>query len=226
MRIALTHNLRLSDSEEEAEFDTRETIDALSEALERLGHRVERIEVSGPASRTVARLEAYNPDLIFNTAEGRRGRFREAFYPALFEELGFPYTGSDAYVLALTLDKQLTKLVLGQHGVDCPKVRLITAADWKHACETIVGGVPLPCIVKPNYEGSSKGIGDDSVAREPRQLTKIVARMLESYPAGVLVEEYIPGTDITVPMIENVGDEGVLAPVEYVIAPDARSKYN
>jgi D-alanine-D-alanine ligase len=94
MRIALTHNLRISDSEEEAEFDTRETVDALASAIERLGHRVERIEVSGPASRTVARLEAYGPDLIFNTAEGRRGRFREAFFPALFDELGMPYTGS------------------------------------------------------------------------------------------------------------------------------------
>ena len=51
MRLALTHNIRLTDSEDEAEFDTRETIDALSTALERLGHRVERIEVSGPASR-------------------------------------------------------------------------------------------------------------------------------------------------------------------------------
>src|SRR6187549_3701359 len=120
MKIALTHNLRLTDSEEEAEFDTRETVEALAGALERLGHRVERIEVSGPASRTVSRLEAYSPDLIFNTAEGRRGRFREAFFPALFEELGFPYTGSDAYALAVTLDKQLTKLILKEHGIRTP----------------------------------------------------------------------------------------------------------
>ena len=84
MRIALTHNLRLSDSEEEAEFDTEATVTALSSAIERLGHKVERMEVSGPASRTVARLEAFSPDLIFNTAEGRRGRFREAFFPGLW----------------------------------------------------------------------------------------------------------------------------------------------
>src|SRR5450432_1692112 len=118
MRIALTHNLRLTDAEEEAEFDTEETVSALAAAIERLGHRLERFEVSGPASRTVARLEAYNPDLVFNTAEGRRGRFREAFYPALFEELGFNYTGSDAYVLTVTLDKWLTKLVLSKQGID------------------------------------------------------------------------------------------------------------
>src|SRR5689334_25356553 len=107
MRIALTFNLRLTDSEEEAEFDTAETVDALAAAIERLGHRLERFEVSGPASRTVARLEAYSPDLTFNTAEGRRGSLREAFYLALFAELGFPYTGSDAYALVVTLDKQL-----------------------------------------------------------------------------------------------------------------------
>ena len=68
MRIALTYNLRLSDSEEEAEFDTAETVNTLAGAIERLGHRLERVEVSGPASRIVARLEAYSPDLIFNTA--------------------------------------------------------------------------------------------------------------------------------------------------------------
>src|SRR5215468_64701 len=131
MRIALTFNLRLSDSEEEAEFDTEDTVNALAGAIERLGHRLERFEVSGPASRIVSRLEAYNPELIFNTAEGRRGRFREAFYPALFEELGFAYTGSDAYVLTVTLDKWLTKLVLGQRGIDTPRGRLITPDEHR-----------------------------------------------------------------------------------------------
>ena len=80
------------------------------------GTRSRRSRSSGPASHLAARIEAFAPDLIFNTAEGRRGRAREAFYPALFEELGFPYTGSDAYVLTVTLDKWLTKLVLARAG--------------------------------------------------------------------------------------------------------------
>src|SRR6267154_2421823 len=129
MRIAFTHNLRLTDSEEEAEFDTVETVDAIAEGLRAGGHDVEKIEVTGPASHLAARIVSIGPDLIFNTAEGRRGRAREAFYPALFEELGFPYTGSDAYVLMVTLDKWLTKLVLAQQGVDCPRGKLVTAAD-------------------------------------------------------------------------------------------------
>ena len=225
MKIAFTHNLRLTDSEEEAEFDSAETVTAIAAALTTGGHEVEKIEVSGPASHLAARIEAFAPDLIFNTAEGRRGRAREGFYPALFEELGFPYTGSDAYVLTISLDKWLTKLVLSGQGIDTPRARLLTPRDLPSLVEGSLG-VPVPAIVKPNYEGSSKGIGDESVARDWRSLRTIVERMLRQYPAGVLVEEFIQGIDITVPFVEGLGDEGILAPVEYVIEAAARSKYN
>lgn len=214
MRIALTHNLRLSDSEEEAEFDTEETVNALSAAIERLGHRVEKMEVSGPASRTVARLEAFSPDLIFNTAEGRRGRFREAFFPALFEELGFPYTGSDAYALAVTLDKQLSKLILREQGVRTPGWQFVEKVS-----ELRSDDLHFPVIVKPNFEGSSKGITQDSVAESVDDLKRKVSQALEKYPDGVLVEEFIAGRDLTVPFLEAVDNDfdGVLSPVEYVI---------
>ncbi|HET6923894.1 MAG TPA: D-alanine--D-alanine ligase, partial [Anaeromyxobacteraceae bacterium] len=220
MRIALTHNLRLSDAEDEAEFDTRETVDALAGAIERLGHRVERIEVSGPASRAVARLEAFGPDLVFNTAEGRRGRFREAFFPALFEELGMPYTGSDAWTLSLTLDKQLTKLVLAQHGVPTPRWQYLESPG-----QLQLSALRLPVIVKPNFEGSSKGITQDSVVEEPLRLHGVVAAALERYPAGVLVEEFVAGRDLTVPFLEAAAEDrnGVLQPVEYLVAESARA---
>jgi D-alanine-D-alanine ligase len=189
-------------------------VDALASAIERLGHRVERIEVSGPASRTVARLEAYGPDLIFNTAEGRRGRFREAFFPALFDELGMPYTGSDAYALAVTLDKQLTKLVLTQHGVTTPRWQYVENPRFLQTC-----ALRYPVIVKPNFEGSSKGITQDSVVEDPLRLHEVVSAGLRKYPAGLLVEEFIAGRDVTVPYLEKAAPErgGVLQPVEYVI---------
>jgi len=220
MRIALTHNLRLSDAEEEAEFDSTETVNLLAGAIERLGHRVERVEVSGPASRTATRLEAFGPDLIFNTAEGRRGRFREAFFPALFDELGMPYTGSDAWVLAVTLDKQLTKLLLQQHGVPTPRWQYVE--DPQRLVPT---ALRFPVMVKPNFEGSSKGITQDSVVEDAGRLHSAVAEALRRYPAGVLVEEYIAGRDITVPFLEAADDErsGVLQAVEYVIDERARA---
>ena len=215
MRIALTHNLQVSDSEEEAEFDSRETIAALASAMERLGHRVDPIEVGGPATVTVARLEAYAPDLIFNTAEGRRGRFREAFFPALFEELGLPYTGSDPYVLAITLDKRLTKVMAAEYGVATPQWQFVEALG-----ELDSSRFRYPVIVKPNFEGSSKGITQDSVVEEAGRLGPKVAAMLERYPAGILVEEFIAGKDVTVPYLEKLaehGNTGILSPSEYVI---------
>src|SRR3954447_12285960 len=153
MRIALTHNVRMTAAEEEAEFDSPETIDAIARALEKSGHRVERIEVTGPASRLVARLEAFAPDMVFNIAEGRRGKMRRGFYPALFDELGIEATGSDAYALCVTLDKALTKKVLAGFGVPSPRGRLVTREGMKN------GGLDdfaFPVIAKPNFEGSSK----------------------------------------------------------------------
>src|SRR3954454_11267198 len=147
MKIAFTHNLKLTESEEEAEFDDAETVAAIAGALAASGHEVEKIEVSGPASHLAARLEAFAPDLIFNTAEGRRGRAREEFYPALFEELGFPYTGSDAYVLTVTLDKWLTKLVLGQRRIATPRGPLIPPEESRRLREPGTLGLALPVIV-------------------------------------------------------------------------------
>src|SRR6185369_17261498 len=174
MRIAFTHNLRLTDSEEEAEFDTVETVDAIAEGLRAGGHEVEKVEVTGPASHLAARIESIGPDLIFNTAEGRRGRFREAFYPALFEELGFPYSGSDAYGLAVTLDKQLTKLILKEHGIRTPEWQYVEQASELRPQE-----LRFPVIVKPNFEGSSKGITQDSIAETVDEVRLKVAAALD-----------------------------------------------
>ncbi len=213
MRIAFTHNVRLSASEQEAEFDTPRTIEALAQALARLGHQVEPVEVSGPASRTVARLEALDPDLIFNTAEGTRGRYREAFYPGLFEQLGIPYTGSDAYTCALTLDKEVTKLLLASRDILTPNGAFVEdLATFSRS------DLRFPLIVKPNFEGSSKGIGPDAVVDTAAELRDRLASTLAAYPQGVLVEEYIAGVDVTVGFLERLGTNngGILPAVEYV----------
>lgn len=216
MRVAFTYNLLLNPgSEEEAEFDPPETVEALSDALNRLGLDVEPLEVSGPASRLVARLEALSPDLVFNTAEGRQGRYREAFYPALFEQLGLPYTGSDAYACALTLDKAQTKLLLASNGLPTPRWRFVASLSGWTAPD-----LRYPVMVKPNFEGSSKGITQDSVIERPEDLRDAVGAMLARYPAGVLVEEYVEGVDVSVPFLEK---PGVLTPGEYLFdAPGRR----
>jgi D-alanine-D-alanine ligase len=221
MKVAFTHNLRLTDvreTEKEAEYDSAETVSAIATALEAAGHEVEKVEVSGPASGLLERLEAIDPDIIFNTAEGQTGRMREAFYPAMFEELGIPYTGSDAYTNTITLDKWLTKLVVQRAGIDTARAQLVTVKNFDYVTERGLG-LAFPVIVKPNHEGSSKGIYNgalgSSVIREPRDLMSALKVALRTYPDGVLVEEYIEGSDIALGFIEGVGhDDGLLTPVE------------
>src|SRR5215216_1307322 len=181
MKVAFTHNLRLTDvreTEKEAEYDSAETVSAIAAAIEAAGHEVEKVEVSGPASNLLERLETIDPDIIFNTAEGHSGRMREAFYPSLFEELGIPYTGSDAYTNAVTLDKWLTKLLVQRAGIDTARGMLVTPRNFDQVIER-GAGLAFPVIVKPNHEGSSKGIYNSDLARgllgssvvkEPRDL--------------------------------------------------------
>ena len=223
MKVAFTYNLRLTDvreTEKEAEYDSAETVNAIAQALEAAGHEVEKVEVSSPASNLLERLEAIDPDIVFNTAEGTTGRMREALYPALFEELSIPYTGSDAYTNAITLDKWLTKLMLSKSGVETARGVLVTIRNFEQIIER-GAGLAFPVIVKPNHEGSSKGIYNgalgSSVIKEPRDLPAALKAALRAYPDGVLVEEYIEGIDIAVGFIDGVGhDDGLLTPVELV----------
>src|SRR3954469_13525516 len=175
MKVAFTHNLRLTDvreTEKEAEYDSAETVSAIAAAIEAAGHEGEKVEVSGPASNLLERLEATAPDITVNTAEGQSGRRREAFYPALFEELGVPYTGSDAYTNALTLDKWLAKLIVQRAGIDTARAVLGPVRDLDEVSQRGLG-LAFPVIVKPNHEGSSKGIYNgaigSSVVREPKE---------------------------------------------------------
>lgn len=210
MLIALTHNLQLdSRDEDEAEFDRPETIAFLVEQLRGLGHEVEAVEVGGPIEGTIARLRALAPELVFNTAEGRRGRVREGLWPALFEELGLPYTGSDAFTCVLTLDKRMSKRLVAAEGVPTPTALLVERLG-----DLDFDVVEYPAIVKPNFEGSSKGIAIDSVVDGRARLEAKVATMLGRYPDGVLVERFIAGRDLTVAWLEGTSpDTGGVLPI-------------
>jgi hypothetical protein len=124
MRIGLTYNLKpsrpLSSADDPIdryeEFDSEETVDAVAQALRRLGHEVERLGW-GPALLDALTAPRDRLDGVFNFAEGVGGRGRESQVPAMLEMLGIPNTGSDPVALALALDKGLAKLFAADHGI-------------------------------------------------------------------------------------------------------------
>lgn len=217
MKIAITYNEKRSGAESDAEFDTRDAIAQIARLVASLGHTVVPVDVNGSVPRLVAELERISPDLVFNFAEGERGAFREAFFPALFEQLGFAHTGSSASALSVCLDKALAKRVVAGARVRVPRGQLV-----RRACELVAPNT-WPVIVKPNLEGSSKGITTDSVIREPARLVPAVQRALARYPSGVLVEEMIAGVDVGVGWVEGIG---LLPPIAYHCGDDPHAIYD
>jgi D-alanine-D-alanine ligase len=196
---------RSHEGDDEAEWDPPETIIAIANALARQGHIVVHLEATPDLPRVLAEADV---DLIFNIAEGVEGRNREAQVPALCELLGIPYTGSDSATLAIALDKALGKKVLLQHDILTPKFQVMESHR-----ERLDADMKFPLIVKPNSEGSSKGIDAKNVVDTEEELRAAVKNCVEKYRQPALIEEYITGREFTVGLL---GDKRprVLPPME------------
>src|SRR5213078_934841 len=163
MRIGITYDLKadgpvrpdLPDDFQE-EFDSPDTVEAIASVLGGLGHRVERL---GDGRELLERLLADPPDFVFNIAEGQGvGRSREARVPAVLEMLGIPYSGSDPLTLAVTLDKDCAKRLVQSAGLAVPRGVLVHSPKSRVQSPIADPGLSFPLIVKPAWEGSSKGI--------------------------------------------------------------------
>jgi D-alanine-D-alanine ligase len=192
---------------EVAEFDSDDTIDAIAAALTELGHRVDRI---GHARNLCRRLVAGNTwELVFNISEGLKGRSREAQTPAILELYDVPYTFSDPLVSAVTLDKAVAKRLVRDAGLATAPFELVSSIS---DCDRIRFGYPM--FAKPVAEGSSKGIDDQSLIRDRRQLDEVVTRLVHDYQQPVLVEAFLPGREFTVGMVGTGKDVELVGMME------------
>ena len=188
------------------EFDNPATVEAIASVLRGLGHEVEKL---GDGRELVERLLARPPEFVFNFAEGQGvGRSREARVPAVLEMLGIPHTGSDPLTLAVTLDKECAKRLVRHEGVAVPEgVVIEPGVDPYDALGAWASGgptsFPFPAIAKPAWEGSSKGIRGKCLVEDPRVLSGVVEALRRDYLQPVLLEQFIPGDELTVGMVGN-----------------------
>ncbi|MEO8036744.1 MAG: D-alanine--D-alanine ligase [Acidobacteriota bacterium] len=192
MRIGLTYNLKPAGAtgDQYEEFDSVETIESLEAAMRANGHEPVRL---GWGREMLDALEREQVDGVFNIAEGVGGRSRESQVPATLEMLGIPCSGSDAVAIGITLDKALAKLLARSGG--------IATAPWEvlHNQREVV--LRFPLFAKPAAEGSSMGITATSRCETPDELKAAVDRLLPYGP--VLVEEYLPGDEYTVGIVDG-----------------------
>lgn len=169
------------------------TIDTIVRSLEAAGHAVTLVEATQDLPRWFL---THQVDLVFNIAEGTHGEYRESQVPAILESLGVPFTGSGSVTLAVALDKAKTKQILTAEGIPTPRWQLFPSAET-----ALSPSLEFPLIVKPNHEGSSKGISRESVVGDEAALRRQVAFVIARYRQEALVEEFIQGAELTVGVI-------------------------
>jgi D-alanine-D-alanine ligase len=199
-------------SDREAEFDPPSTLEAVRTALRELGYEVVDLEAT---PELPAKLLEAKVDMVFNIAEGIRGRYRESQVPALLELLNIEHTGSDAAALGVTLDKGLAKRVVSAEGVATPQFFPMMTGR-----EKLPAGFPFPAIAKPIAEGSSKGVTPKSVVGSEAELREAVRRQLEQYRQPILVETYLPGREFTVALLGHRRPR-ILPPMEILFGESA-----
>ena len=200
MRIVLTGNLKRKDESKPldyfSEFDSVETIDAIIGVLKNRGHSVEFVDVE--YSHFLSYFRENRVDIVFNIAEGKCGKFRESEVPAVLDYLNIPYTGSNTFSLALALNKAITKKILKAENIPTPNFQVFSKLDKQLDLR-----LRFPVIVKPNREGSAKGISLSNVVNNKEELNKKVGEVIGTYNQEALVEEFIEGRELTVGILEN-----------------------
>jgi D-alanine-D-alanine ligase len=187
--------------EDTAEFDKQETVDAIDQALRKMGFDTEPV---GNCFQLIEALASGRKwDLVFNIVEGLYGDGRESVVPAILDQYKIPYVFSGPVILGVSLNKYLTRLIVSAAGVPVSPGMLISSMDDIKKCN-----LEYPLFIKPVSEGTGKGINEKSMLSSPAELKEMAEWILKRFDQPALVEEYLPGREFTVGVI-GTGDESV-----------------
>ena len=135
---------------------------------------------------------------------------------AALDALKIPYTGPGVQASQIAMDKVKTKMVL--------ELKNVPTAKWSLASpDTEKPPLPLPVVVKPPCDGSSVGISKVSAESDWPKARDLAFSAIASSsqvlktsePPTVLVEEFIPGREFTVAVVD-----GKAWPVIEIVAKD------
>lgn len=189
---------------------------AIANALERLGHRVVRADIS-PLDASA--LDREGMDLVFIALHGQFGESGQVQTMCKTRELR--YIGSGPRASELAMDKAAAKQIFKRVGLNTPDWMVIEEFHRRSQTTQWLAELPPPVVVKPVDGGSSIDvvIAHDEAARD-----KALSELTDKY-GRAMVERFIPGREFTVGI---VGKE-VLPVLE--IVPDGefydyRAKYS
>jgi D-alanine-D-alanine ligase len=145
-----------------------------------------------PAEIAIAQFDWTPLDVAFLVLHGEFGE--DGQVQALLDELGVPYTGSDAEASRIAFSKSATKARLQLAHIPTPDAVIINRADSLESLHQRARALGFPLVVKPDTQGSSLGV---SIVFEESQLDAAIATCFELDQYGLL-ETYIAGGEWTV----------------------------
>ncbi|MCX6004254.1 MAG: ATP-grasp domain-containing protein [Chloroflexi bacterium] len=203
LKVAIIYNDPYTDipnqiGESEAIIGVMEEVVAVRKALIKLGHIVQQVPLHRPLDEARNTLQTIRADLIFNIFEGfDDDPTSEPVIARWMEDLKIRFTGNPSHVLALTLDKVQTKLVLNTVGIKTPLYQVLNLDIVTHF------NLEFPCIVKPKSEDASHGLLPESVVYNMQQLANQVERVSSNFGGSALVEEFIDGREFNASILGN-----------------------
>lgn len=158
-------------------------------ALREAGFTVLEIDVTRDIQALIQTLFDFEPDVVFLNA--LHGQYVEdGMMQGLMEMLGYPYTGSDVVSSAIAFDKGRSRDFFDVSNVSIPKGKVLKAKDFFAQDHP---DFSYPFVAKPLNEGSSVGV---FIIQTLSDFKEAAAKW--HYGKTVLVEEYIPGRELSV----------------------------
>ncbi|MFC1658070.1 D-alanine--D-alanine ligase [Candidatus Omnitrophota bacterium] len=131
-------------------------------------------------------------DIAFIALHGRFGE--DGQVQALLEEMNIPYSGSDPAASRLAMDKIASRRIFQEQGLPVPDYVSLCARDDLRFAFEISGHLSPPLVVKPCRQGSSIGL---SIIEGQEELKSAIEYAV-GFDEEIIIEEYIPGKEITV----------------------------
>lgn len=166
-------------------------------------------------------------DFVFLMIHGAGGE--DGQIASFLDLLAIPYHCTSPAVLALTLNKRHTKLVRRAHGIPVADdfCFVPTQTTSEHLIKQITSKFWFPCVRKELTQGSSQGV---YVLKNEDEVVQCFKKYI-SYTGTILIEQFIQGDEITIPVLDSKEWAPVALPLIHIIPPadgwfDYENKYN
>lgn len=213
MKIAIIYSLptlrAIASPYIDTDKDTEASAREIGTALVGKGAEVELLPITEDNLNVIDTISA---DLIFNLIEWTGldvGLTIAAFKK--FEAQSVPFTGCSLSSLIQVADKIKMKNDLDMAGLPTPSWQ-----EFKTGNEQVSRNLKFPVITKLALEHCSIGLTRESVVGNPQELKKVTKKFINEFKQPVFAEEFIPGREFQVTIIEDDQGIQVLPPAEII----------